>query len=123
MLTGQDQPFTYGAANSYSYSGTTSGQYLDGSKESAVANYSNLQALTLPLLQPIEFCNRPEIHLEEAAKHYLPPGCYEDADAYERRLRYAYSSFQPFYANLKAIAIGPALRKPIVLAEESSDAE
>ena len=86
----------------------------------AVAAYSDVQAIQLPLLLPIEYCNRPEIHLEEAAEHYIPQTCYEETDAYQNRLKYAYSNFQPFYRTLKQIAIGTALRKPIALAEENN---
>ena len=114
MLTNQAQPYSSVSANSLNQAPLTN------DPNSAVALYSDIQALQIPLLQPIEFCNRPELHLEEAAKHYLPQSCYEENDAYQGRLKYAYSNFQPFYRSLKQIAIGTALRKPIVLAENNN---
>lgn len=117
MLTNQAQPYKTNTSNAYgSYKGPTD-------KNSAVAEYSDIQAISLSLLHPIEYCNRPELHLEEAANDYIPKQCYEEQDSYEARLKYAFSNFQPFYRSLKSIAIGTALRKPVQLADEANDSE
>ena len=117
MLTNQAQPYKTNTSNAYgSYKGPTD-------KNSAVAEYSDIQAISLSLLHPIEYCNRPELHLEEAANDYIPKQCYEEQDSYEARLKYAFSNFQPFYRSLKSIAIGTALRKPVQLADEANNSE
>ena len=116
MLTNQAQPYNFKSQN------TTGGYTGPDTKNSAVANYSDIQAISISLLTPIEYCNRPEIHLEEAAKDYIPQQCYEEQDSYEARLKYAFSNFQPFYRTLKSIAIGTALRKPIKLADDANSA-
>ena len=86
----------------------------------SVAEYSDIQSAALPFLTPTAYCNRPELFLEEAAETYIPKNCYEEDDAYNIRLSTAYSSFQPFYRNLKNLTVGTALRKPISLAEDIS---
>ena len=86
----------------------------------SVAEYSDIQSAALPFLTPTAYCNRPELFLEEAAETYIPKNCYEEDDAYNIRLSTAYSSFQPFYRNLKNLTVGTALRKPIRLAEDIS---
>ena len=89
----------------------------------SVAEYSDIQSASLPLLTPCSYCNRPELFLEEAADTYIQRNCYEEDDAYRIRLSHAYSSFQPFYRSLKNLTVGTALRKPISLAEDISTPE
>ena len=116
MLTNQTQPYTNNSPYTNSvYSGDSS------NKNDYVAQYSDIQAIAINLLHPIEYCNRPELHLEEAANEYIPRQCYEEDSSYEARLKYAFSNFQPFYRSLKSIAVGTALRKPIQLSDEAAD--
>jgi len=116
MLTSQAQPYTSSLTLPYTQKFSGANNNLD-----AVATYSDIQAIAISLLHPVEYCNRPELHLEEAANDYIPRQCYEEEQSYEARLKYAFSNFQPFYRSLKSIAIGTALRKPIKLADETAD--
>ena len=106
--------------NSYS---TTNRRNTPSDPFKSVAEYSDIQSAALPLLTPCSYCNRPELFLEEAAETYIQRNCYEEDDAYKIRLSHAYSSFQPFYRNLKNLTVGTALRKPISLAEDVSTPE
>ena len=109
-LTGDSSNSVYGVAK-------TGGR---ADKKSSVAQYTPQQASAIILQTPIRYCNNPELHLEEACEKYIPRACYEEPDAYQIRLTFATSSFEPFYRSLRTLAVGTALRKPITVSDETA---
>jgi hypothetical protein len=79
--------------------------------------YSIEQAEQIGRLAPIRYCTLPEFHLYEASDEYLPKDYLEEARSYEVRKTRAQSSFQNYYAHLRDLVTGTALRKGVSLPE------
>jgi len=75
--------------------------------------YSIEQAEQISRLAPIRFCTLPEFHLYEASSEYLPQDYLEENPSYEVRKTRAQSSFQNYYAHLRDLVVGTALRKGV----------
>ena len=75
--------------------------------------YSIEQAEQIGRLAPIRYCTLPEFHLYEASDEYLPKDYLEEARSYEVRKTRAQSSFQNYYAHLRDLVTGTALRKGV----------
>ena len=83
--------------------------------------YSMEQAEQLGRLAPIRFCTLPEFHLYEASDEYLPQDYLEEEKSYKVRKTRAQSSFQNYYAHLRDLVTGTALRKGVSLPENISN--
>lgn len=92
----------------------------NGLASKAVGEYSNEQVVHVSRLEAIKYCVNPELHLTEAAAHYLPCDLYEEPEAYQIRLSRSYSTFRPFYSHLRNLIVGTALRRPIQFEESTS---
>lgn len=79
--------------------------------------YSMEQAEQIGRLAPIRFCTLPEFHLYEASDQYLPQDYLEEVKSYEVRKTRAQSSFQNYYAHLRDLVTGTALRKGVSVPE------
>lgn len=79
--------------------------------------YSMEQAEQIGRLAPIRYCTLPEFHLYEASEEYLPKDYLEEMKSYEIRKTRAQSSFQNYYAHLRDLVVGTALRKGVSLPE------
>ena len=79
--------------------------------------YSIEQAEQISRLAPIRFCTLPEFHLYEASSEYLPQDYLEENPSYEVRKTRAQSSFQNYYAHLRDLVVGTALRKGVATPE------
>lgn len=84
-----------------------------------VAEYSIEQAQQLERLSPIKFCTLPEFFLYEATSEYIPKDHLEEPESYDVRKTRAQSSFEPFYSHLRNLTIGTALRKGVVVPENT----
>lgn len=80
--------------------------------------YSLEQAEQFSRLAPIRFCTLPEFYLVEALGRYVPKDYLEEDGSYEVRKTRAQSSFQNYYAHLRDLVTGTALRKGVSLPEE-----
>ena len=80
--------------------------------------YSLEQAEQFSRLSPIRFCTLPEFYLTEALDAYIPRDYLEEGGSYEVRKTRAQSSFQNYYAHLRDLVVGTALRKGVSLPEE-----
>ena len=80
--------------------------------------YSLEQAEQFNRLAPIRFCTLPEFYLIEASEQYLPKDYLEEGLSYEVRKTRAQSSFQNYYAHLRDLVTGTALRKGVSLPED-----
>lgn len=82
-----------------------------------VDSYSIEQVEQISRLAPIRFCTLPEFHLLEASTEYLPQDYLEEDKSYQVRKTRAQSSFQNYYAHLRDLVVGTALRKGVALPE------
>ena len=79
--------------------------------------YSLEQAEQFSRLAPIRFCTLPEFYLFEASDEYLPQDYLEEQESYQVRKTRAQSSFQNYYAHLRDLVTGTALRKGVATPE------
>jgi hypothetical protein len=82
-----------------------------------VDSYSIEQSEQIARLAPIRYCTLPEFNLVEASSEYLPQDYLEEQKSYEVRKTRAQSSFQNYYAHLRDLVTGTALRKGVSLPE------
>lgn len=82
-----------------------------------VDSYSIEQSEQIARLAPIRYCTLPEFSLVEASSEYLPQDYLEESPSYEVRKTRAQSSFQNYYAHLRDLVTGTALRKGVSLPE------
>jgi len=82
-----------------------------------VDSYSIEQSEQIARLAPIRYCTLPEFSLVEASSEYLPQDYLEENPSYEVRKTRAQSSFQNYYAHLRDLVTGTALRKGVSLPE------
>ncbi len=80
--------------------------------------YSLEQAEQFSRLAPIRFCTLPEFYLSEASQEYIPQDYLEEDKSYEVRKTRSQSSFQNYYAHLRDLTVGTALRKGVATPEE-----
>jgi hypothetical protein len=90
------------------------GETLGKDLSASVGTYSTTQQKQVARLTPIKYCCYPEFYLkEDAPSEFMPQDIWESDAAYEVRKTRACSSFEPFYAQLRDIIVGTALRKGI----------
>ncbi len=100
--------------------GTQQGITSPSAQNGSVAARSPALQAHVQRLAPIKYCLDPDVYLEEATETLFPQCCLESKDGYRSRLSRVGTSFAPYYAKLRDLVVGFALRNPSMLPEGAS---